>query len=47
VKTKKEEKAGRNWKIVAGVAMASGAATVSTAIGIAAYAFWRMLRDWI
>ena len=47
MKKEKEEKTGRNWKVVAGVAAATGAATVSTAVGIVAYAFWRMLRNWI
>jgi hypothetical protein len=45
MKTEKEEKTGRNWKVVAGVAAATGAATVSTVIGVVLYAMWSWFRN--
>jgi hypothetical protein len=41
MKTEKEEKPNRNWKIVAGTAAATGAATVGAVISFVAYVFWR------
>jgi hypothetical protein len=40
-----QETTNRNWKVVAGTAAATGAATVSVAIGIVLYAVWQWFRN--